>query len=196
QRAPIIEVRALHHRIGRFELGPLDFTVPEGAITALVGPNGAGKTTLLDLMFGMGRAQEGHVGIAGLVQQRDTVAIKQRVGFVSPDLNYTSWGRIGSALDYLSGFYPDWNEAECERLLELFALERKEKVAGLSFGERTRLSLVVALARDTDVLLLDEPTTGLDVVGRRRLFAELLHYVESAGRAVLISSHQLGDLER
>lgn len=194
--APLVEVRAFRHRIGQFELGPLDFTLPEGTITALVGPNGAGKTTLLDLMFGMGRVQEGQVHIAGLAQPRDAVAIKQRVGFVSPDLNYTSWGNIGSALDFLSGFYPDWHPGECERLLDLFALQRSTKVAGLSFGERTRLSLIVALARDTDVLLLDEPTTGLDVAGRHRLFAELLHYVERAGRAVLISSHQLGELER
>ncbi|HEY6813997.1 MAG TPA: ABC transporter ATP-binding protein [Croceibacterium sp.] len=194
--ALVVDVRGLAHRVGGFALGPLDLAVPEGSITALVGPNGAGKTTLLDLLFGLGRAQHGRIEIAGLIQSRDAVAIKRRIGFVSPDLGYTTWGTVGSALDYLKGFYPEWSAAECQRLMDLFELERGKKIAGLSFGEKTRLSLIVALARDTDALLLDEPTTGLDVAGRRNLFAELLRYTETFGRAVVISSHQLGDLER
>ncbi len=192
----IITVSDLTHRIGLFQLGPVSFTVPEGSITALIGPNGAGKTTLLDLLFGLGWAQHGDIAIAGMQQPRDQVRIKQRVGFVSPDLTYQTGGTVGGAIDFIGGFYPDWNAQECDRLIALFGLGRKDKLAGQSFGTRIKLALIVALARDTDVLLLDEPTTGLDVGSRRHLFAELLAYMEKPGRAVIISSHQLNDLER
>lgn len=190
-----IRVDGLAHRIGRFQLGPIDLAVPDGSITALIGPNGAGKTTLLDLMFGLGQPQGGRVVFSGL-EAGDPVLVRQRVGFVSPDLSYASWGRVGSVLDYVAGFYPAWDEANCGRLLDLFGLTRSEKVAGLSFGARTKLSVVIALARETDALLLDEPTTGLDPMARRHLFAELLAYIEQSGRSVIISSHQLSELER
>lgn len=194
--APLLSATGLTCKIGTFRLGPLDFAVPEGSITALIGPNGAGKTTLMDLLYGLGRPAVGQITVAGLQLPRDELAVKRRVGFVSPDLSYVSWGKVGAALDFVSGFYPDWRLDEAERLLDLFQLSRKAKIAGLSFGERTRLSLIVALARETDLLLLDEPTTGLDVSTRKHLFAELLHYIEMPGRAVVISSHQLSDLER
>ncbi len=192
----VLSVRGLAHRVGRFDLGPIDLDLPEGSITALIGPNGAGKTTLIDLVYGLGQAKAGRIVMGGLSLPRDLVALRQRVGYVSPELAFAGFGRVGAALDYVSGFYPAWRADECTRLLDLFALSRRDKIGGLSFGARTRLSLVMALARDTDVLLLDEPTTGLDVAGRHHLFTELLRYIDKPGGAILISSHQLTELER
>ena len=192
----VLSVRGLAHRVGRFDLGPIDLDLPEGSITALIGPNGAGKTTLIDLVYGLGQAKAGRIVMGGLSLPRDLVALRQRVGYVSPELAFAGFGRVGAALDYVSGFYPAWRADECNRLLDLFALSRRDKIGGLSFGARTRLSLVMALARDTDVLLLDEPTTGLDVAGRHHLFTELLRYIDKPGGAILISSHQLTELER
>ena len=192
----VLSVRGLAHRVGRFDLGPIDLDLPEGSITALIGPNGAGKTTLIDLVYGLGQAKAGRIGMGGLSLPRDLVALRQRVGYVSPELAFAGFGRVGAALDYVSGFYPAWRADECNRLLDLFALSRRDKIGGLSFGARTRLSLIMALARETDVLLLDEPTTGLDVAGRHHLFTELLRYIDQPGRAILISSHQLTELER
>ena len=189
----------LHHvtrRLGAFTLGPLDLSVPRGAITALVGRNGAGKTTTLDLTMGMGLADGGSVQVVGLAMPADEVAIKARVAYVSPDLNFTPWGRVGRALDFMAGFYPDWQEERCEDLLQRFGLRREEKIAALSFGARIKLALVAALARDAELLVLDEPTVGLDVEARRLLFAEILDFVRREDRAVVISSHQLSDLER
>ncbi len=192
----VLSVRGLAHRVGRFDLGPIDLDLPEGSITALIGPNGAGKTTLIDLVYGLGQAKAGRIVMGGLSLPRDLVALRQRVGYVSPELAFAGFGRVGAALDYVSGFYPAWRADECNRLLDLFALSRRDKIGGLSFGARTRLSLIMALARETDVLLLDEPTTGLDVAGRHHLFTELLRYIDKPGGAILISSHQLTELER
>jgi ABC-type multidrug transport system ATPase subunit len=195
-----IALRNVERRQGDFTLGPLDLTVPRGAVLAFVGPNGAGKTTTLDLLMGMGAADRGEIGVLDLVMPRDQVAIKSKVAYVSPDLNFTPWGNVGRALDFVRGFYPDWDQARCDRLLAEFSVARKERIAALSFGARIKLSLVMALSRDAELLLLDEPTVGLDVNARLLLFREILDFVKrqdgTKDRTVVISSHQLSDLER
>jgi len=193
---PAIVTENLYCRLGQFELGPLNLTVPRGSVTALIGPNGAGKTTLLDLLMGLGRPKGGRISVLGLSQPKDEVLIKARTAYVNPDLNYAVWGTAGRALDFVRGFYPDWNEARCERLLAAFELKRADKVAAMSFGGRIKLSLVMALAREAELLLLDEPSVGLDVNARRVLFHEILEVVKAEKRTVVISSHQLADLER
>ena len=193
---PAIALEALYCKLGRFELGPITTTLPRGSVVALIGPNGAGKTTLLDLIMGLGRPGSGRIDVLGLTQPKDAVAIKARVAYVNPDLNFVVWGTVGRALNFVRGFYPDWNDDRCERLLLAFELKRGDKIAALSFGGRIKLSLIAALARDAELLLLDEPTVGLDVAARRVLFHEILEIVKDERRTVVISSHQLDDLER
>jgi ABC-2 type transport system ATP-binding protein len=191
-----IEVKGLALKVGRFQLGPLDFVAPRGSVTAFVGPNGAGKTTTLDLIMGMGRPARGHIKVLGMDQPKDEALIKARTAYVSPDLNYLAWGKVGRALDFVAGFYWDWDDERCAQLLAEFGLNRSDRIANLSFGSRIKLSLVMALARDADLLLLDEPTVGLDVNARLYLFSEILAFMKREEKAVVISSHQLTDLER
>ncbi len=193
---PAIALDGLYCKLGKFELGPITTSVPRGSVVALIGPNGAGKTTLLDLIMGLGRPGRGRIEVVGLSHPRDIVAIKARVAYVNPDLNFATWGTVGRALDFVRGFYPDWDDARCERLLKAFEIKRADKIATLSFGGRIKLSLVAALSRDAELLLLDEPTVGLDVAARRVLFHEILDVVKAENRTVVISSHQLDDLER
>ena len=158
-----LALKDVTRRLGSFRLGPLSLSVPRGSVTALIGPNGAGKTTTLDLALGLGAPDGGAIEVTGLAMPADEVAIKRKVAYVNPDLNYQPWGRVGRALDFLRKFYPDWDDAACDRLLADFGLSRGEKIASLSFGARMKLSLVAAFSRDAELLLLDEPTTGLDV---------------------------------
>jgi ABC-2 type transport system ATP-binding protein len=183
-------------RRGAFQLGPLDWTVPRGSVVAFIGPNGAGKTTTLDLLMGLGRPDAGGIEMTGLRQPVDEVALKAKVAYVNPDLNFAAWGKVGRAIDFISGFYPDWSSARCKRLLADFDLDRGQRIGALSFGARIKLSLVMALSRDAEILLLDEPTVGLDVAARLKLFSEILEFMQREGRTVVISSHQLTDLER
>jgi ABC-2 type transport system ATP-binding protein len=194
--APAIELDRVQKRWGDFALGPLSLAVPQGAIYALIGPNGAGKTTTLDLLMGMGAPDSGEIRMLGLALPRDEVEIKRRTAYVSPDTGYQAWGSVGRAVDFVRGFYPDWNDQHCARLLNEFGLRREEKIAALSFGARTKLSLVLALAREAELLLLDEPTIGLDAGARHQLFAELLAFMRREDRTIVISSHQLADVER
>ena len=191
-----IEIRQLKKIYPNFTLGPLDLTVPRGAIYGLIGPNGAGKTTTIDLIFGMGRNDAGEIRVLGFDHQREEVELKRRAAYVSPDLNFAVWGEVGGAIRFVRGFFPDWDDAYCAQLMKSFHLEAGEKIATLSFGAKTKLGLLLALSRRPQVLILDEPTAGLDAVSKQEVFGELLKAVEDGERTVLISSHGLTDIER
>jgi ABC-2 type transport system ATP-binding protein len=193
---PALEISALEKHFPRFTLGPVDLTVPCGAIYGLIGPNGAGKTTLIDQIFGMGAPDAGTIKVCGLDHERDEVAVKERAAYVGPDLNFVAWTKIGRAIRFIRGFRPGWDDAYCARLMTTLGLEANERIATLSFGGRTKLALLLALAWHPQVLVLDEPTTGLDAHSKKAIFTELLAIVRDEARTVFISSHQLSDLER
>jgi ABC-2 type transport system ATP-binding protein len=191
-----IEIRGLVKQYSRFQLGPLDLTVPRGAIYGLIGPNGAGKTTTIDLIFGLGRNDTGQVRVLGLDHREDAVRLKQQTAYVSPELNFQVWGNVGKALRFVRGFYPGWDDTYCTTLMKAFHLGVNDRIATLSYGAKTKLSLLLALARRPEVLVLDEPITGLDAVSKQLVFRELLQAVEDGHRTILISSHSLSDIER
>ena len=187
---------ASRSRSTSFTLGPIDLTVPMGAIYGFVGPNGAGKTTTLDLIFGLGMKDAGSISVLGLDHQRDERAMKLRAAYVSPDLNYSPWSRVSKVISFVKGFYPSWDDAYCASLLADLHVGPDERIQSLSFGARIKLSLVLALSWRPAFLILDEPTTGLDAISKQQVFAELLSAVQGEDRAVLISSHAITDLER
>lgn len=191
-----IEIRGLEKGYEKFRLGPLDLTVPKGAVYGYIGPNGAGKTTTLDLVMGMGREDGGRIRVLGMDHRADAVAMKRRVGYVGPDLNPAGWGTVAKAVRFVRGFYPTWDDAYCQALARAFDLDWGDKIGTLSTGGKTKVMLLLALSHRPDVLILDEPTSGLDAVSKQQVFGELLEAVEDGERTVLISSHGLGDLER
>jgi len=191
-----LEIRGLRKRYGAFALGPLDLTLPPGTIYGFVGPNGAGKTTTLDLIFGMGAKDGGDIRVLGLDHLQDEVAVKQQVGYVSPDLNYSPWSKVRRVIQFVKAFYPTWDNEYCDRLLRSLRVGRDERVMSLSFGSRIKLSLILALAWRPRLLILDEPLVGLDAISKQEVFSELLDAVSDGERSVLISSHNLTDVER
>jgi len=194
--ANALEIRGLKKSFSSFQLGPLDLTVPMGAIYGFVGPNGAGKTTTIDLIFGLGMEDAGTISVMGLDHRRDEKAMKLRTGYVGPELNHSVWGRVSRLISFVKGFYPTWDDAYCTRLLDEFGIDPSARVMSLSFGTKIKLSLVLALSWRPTLLVLDEPTVGLDAISKRQVFAELLAAVRDGDRAVFISSHAITDLER
>jgi ABC-2 type transport system ATP-binding protein len=195
--APAIELADIQKSFElAFTLGPLSLQVPRGSIFALIGPNGAGKSTMLNMLMGVGEPVLGSIRILGLGIVEDEVEIKRRTAYVSPDMDYRAWGTVGRAIDFVRGFYSDWNSTRCEELQFAFGLHRASRVDALSFGARMKLAIVLALSRDAELLVLDEPTLGLDAIARRQFFTELLRFMQGDNRTILISSHQLTDLER
>jgi ABC-2 type transport system ATP-binding protein len=193
---PAIEISGLQKHYPQFSLGPLSLSVPKGSIYGLIGPNGAGKTTLINLIFGIGFPDAGTLKVCGLDHARDEVALKSCTAYFGPDLSYATWGNVGKAIRFVKGFRPTWDDAYCERLMQTLGISSGDKIATLSFGGRTTLGLLLGLAWRPQVLILDEPTTGLDAHSKQTVFSELLAIVRDEDRTVLISSHQLSDLER
>jgi len=191
-----VEIRGLEKAFPSFQLGPLDITIPVGAIYGFVGPNGSGKTTTIDLIFGIGAKDAGSITVLGLDHERDEVAVKQRVAYVSPELQFQPWGRVHKVIEFVRGFYPAWDQMYCNQLMRSLAINPDEKILALSFGTRVKLALTLALSWRPEVLVLDEPTVGLDAISKQAIFSELLAAVQDGRRTVLISSHGLTDIER
>jgi ABC-2 type transport system ATP-binding protein len=182
-------------RRGDFVLDVPRWSVPAGCVVGIVGPNGAGKTTLLELLPGLRAPAEGSVRVFGHDPCRAHAAVRSRLGYMTAGMPVFDM-RIDDLLRTLSGYYPSWNAALVDRLLEQFALDPRKRVHALSRGQGTRLRLMTALAFEPDVVVLDEPTSGLDLAGRHTLMGEVLDTVRDEGRSVVISSHQLQDVER
>jgi len=180
---------------GRFTLSVPTWEVPPGAIVGLVGPNGAGKSTLLEALVGLIPVDEGSLRVFGLDPWHDAERVRAQTGYMTDDL--VLWNtRIDRLLWRVSGYYPSWDAELVNRLLERFELDPRARVADLSKGQGTRLRLTLAMAHRPRLLLLDEPATGLDVAGRRTLLKSVLEVVGDPECTVVISSHQLTDLER
>ena len=144
----------------------------------------------------MGKPTGGSIELLGLDHLRCEVALKQRAAYAGPELNYSAWGTIAKAARFVRGFRPTWDDAYAEHLSRLFGLDLDSYIATLSFGDRTKVAILLALAWKPQVIVLDEPTTGLDAQSRRLLFNELLEVIQDEARTVLISSHQIVELER
>lgn len=192
-----IETRGLRRRMNKtFEIRDLSLTVPAGSIYGFLGPNGSGKTTTIHLLLGLLRPSHGSITLLGRSVPSDLPDILARAGFVPerPHL-YTSL-TVAEAVRYHSAFYSTWDVGRAERLQGQFRLDPAHKISRLSKGETGKLLVLLALAQNADLLLLDEPTDGLDPVVRRDVLSATLEYVSQRQATVFISSHLVHELER
>jgi ABC-type multidrug transport system ATPase subunit len=176
-------------------LSGLDLQVPRGAIYAVMGRNGIGKTTLIRTCLGIYRRDAGRVAVFGRDPEREGPAILARVGLVPDALAVDERMKVGELLAFVSRFYPQWDQARCFRLLGRYDLRLDQKIRSLSRGMRTKVSLVMALAHRPDLLILDDPTLGLDAVILEE-FVESLEESAREGATILIASHNYSELER
>ncbi|HOC68077.1 MAG TPA: ABC transporter ATP-binding protein [Candidatus Hydrogenedentes bacterium] len=193
----VIEVRDLVRKFRRKQaLAGVDITVPRGVVYGLVGENGAGKTTLLKHILGSLRAQSGSVRVFGMDPVKEPVAVLSQLGYLSEDRDIPGWMRVGEAIGYTQAFYPGWDEAYAESLRERFELDERAKIKTLSRGEKAKCGLLLALAYRPPLLVLDEPSSGLDPSARHDILEAIVRTVADEGRTVLFSSHLLDEVER
>jgi ABC-2 type transport system ATP-binding protein len=193
----IATVRGLSRRFGQTQaLDLVDLAIPEGTVFGLVGENGAGKTTLIKHLLGLLKAQAGTVRVFGRDPVRQPVEVLSRVGYVGEDRDLPDWMTIGELLRYLRAFYPRWDDGYADRLRDQFDLDPRARVKGLSQGQRARTCLLTAMAYRPELLVLDEPSTGLDPIVRREILSAIIRTIAEEGRTVLFSSHLLDEVER
>lgn len=193
----VIRIEGLSRRFGaKAALDNVSLTVPRGLVFGMVGANGAGKTTLIKHVLGLLRAETGTVRVFGLDPVADPVGVLSRIGYLAEENELPGWMRVGELLRYIQAFYPDWDAAYAEDLHRTFGLCLEARLNQLSKGQRARAALLVAVAHRPELLVLDEPSSGLDPIARRDILGAVVRTVAEEGRTVLFSSHLLHEVER
>ncbi|MBD8529202.1 MULTISPECIES: ABC transporter ATP-binding protein [unclassified Massilia] len=197
---PIVRLSSIHKQFGgAYVLGGLDWQVLPGQVIGLLGRNGAGKSTLLECLLGLRETDAGSVTIHGEDVRQLSDATRARIGYVPQKSDLFEWMTPRQMLDYFKALYPRWNDAKVDALLQRWGFDQRmqgKAIGKLSGGEQQRLSIIRALGPDPDLLILDEPVSALDPVGRRDFLRELIDGVIEQGTTVVFSTHILSDLER
>ena len=193
----IVQMDHVSRRYGnKTALDDVSLTIPKGIVLGLVGANGAGKTTLIKHVLGLLRAQTGNVRVLGLNPSKQPVEVLSRIGYLSEDRDLPPWMTVAELLRYSRAFWPTWDDAYAEELRNRFQLSAAANVRNLSKGELAKAGLIVALAHKPDLLVLDEPSSGLDPIVRREMLEAVVRSVADQGRTVLFSSHLLDEIVR
>src|SRR6516162_5391110 len=193
----VIAIRNLSRRFGsKNALDGVSLSVKRGTVFGLVGENGAGKSTLIKHLLGLWRAEAGQVRVFGLDPVSNPVSVLGRIGYLSEQPDLPDWMRVYEFLRYMQAFYPKWDVQYAEKLRERFGIDRTARLRVLSKGQRAKLGLLAAQAHRPDLLLLDEPSSGLDPIVRNDILAAVIRTVADEGRTVFFSSHLLEEIER
>lgn len=191
-----IEIQDLSRRYGpKLALDNVSLSVPRGCVFGLLGESGAGKTTLIRHLIGLLRPQKGTVRVLGRDPLKDPEGVLGRIGYLSEDRDLPGWMRIDELMRYTQGIYPYWDDAFADDLIQRLDLNPSQKIKTLSRGQIAKTGLVTALAHRPELLLLDEPSSGLDPVVRRHILSAVMKTIAIEGRTVLFSSHLLHEVE-
>jgi ABC-2 type transport system ATP-binding protein len=194
---PVIQISDLTRRFGaKTALDGVSLSLPRGGVYGLVGANGAGKTTLIRHILGLLKAESGSVRVFGADPVDDPVAVLSRLGYLSEENDLPDWMRVDELIAYSRAFYPRWDDAYAEELRKMFALDPAARIKNLSKGQKARAGLTIALAHRPELLVLDEPSSGLDPIVRRDILNAVMRTIADEGRTVLFSSHLLDEVEQ
>ncbi|HEX8810976.1 MAG TPA: ABC transporter ATP-binding protein, partial [Terracidiphilus sp.] len=191
----LIEARGLCKQYGStVALAGIDLTVEEGRILGLIGPNGAGKTTALNAILGLATF-EGQLRVLGLNPWTERDALMREVCFIADVAILPRWMRVTQALDYVQGVHPRFDRAKAEGFLARTAIKRKSRVRELSKGMVAQLHLALVMAIDARLLVLDEPTLGLDLLYRKQFYDSLLNDYFDHSRTIIVTTHQVEEIQ-
>jgi ABC-2 type transport system ATP-binding protein len=191
-----IEMSGVGKNYRFFSLDNIHLKLPAGQIMGLIGPNGAGKSTTIRILMGLVHQDCGEVRVLGHSMPAEQVAAKWDIGFASEDMRLYDAMTLGWHLQFIQSIYPNWDAAYAQLLLKRFGLNVEQKIKGLSHGQRVKATLLLVLARKPKLMVLDEPTTGLDPVARHEIIRELTSAMADEGRSILFSSHNTQDVEQ
>ncbi len=192
-----IATHSLRYRAGRdFALTNLELNVPTGALYGFLGPNGSGKTTTIRLLLGLARPEGGEITVLGRRVPAQIAEVLARTGYVPERPHLYPTLTVDEAMRFHAAFHATWSREWADELTSSFRLDRTRRIASLSKGETGKLMILLALAQRPELLVLDEPTDGLDPVVRRDVLGAVLEYVSQTGATVFLSSHLVHELER
>ncbi|MCM3768629.1 ABC transporter ATP-binding protein [Neobacillus niacini] len=192
----IIEVNGVSKRLKDFQLSNISFHFKKGFIMGLIGPNGAGKSTLIRCLMDLVKIDSGEITLFGMTHKENTKEIKQRIGFVYDESHFYEEFSLERNKRIIAPFYENWDDETFYTFIKKFDLPLKKKVKHLSKGMKMKFAIAVALAHHPELIILDEPTAGLDPVFRRELLDILLEIIQDDKKSVFFSTHITTDLEQ
>lgn len=194
----ILEVKDLKkvYPDSNFALKDISFAIPYGSIVGFIGENGAGKTTTMGTILGTLKKDGGSIHLFGENIEESKIDIKEDIGVVFDGMNFSGNLNVTQLENVLRHIYQQWDQEKYFHYIDLFSLPRKETINGFSRGMSMKLSIAVALSHDAKLLILDEATAGLDIVAREEILDVLADFVKDHGRAILLSSHIMSDIEK
>jgi ABC-2 type transport system ATP-binding protein len=191
-----IECEGITKHYPHFQLQDVNLSFEQGTVMGLVGPNGAGKSTILRIVMGLIGPDSGTVKVLGRTMPKDQLAAKRNIGFVAEDMRLYESENIAFHMDFIKSIFDSWDDDYAKTLLNRFDLNRNQKVKGMSHGQRVKATLLLALARRPNLLVFDEPTTGLDPAVRKEVLDEMMSSLQDETHSILFSSHNTLDVEQ
>lgn len=178
-----------------FTLDNLNLSLPTGTVMGFIGANGAGKSTTIRILMGLVYQDRGSVRVLGHAMPFDQSVAKLDIGYASEDLRLYGSATLAWHMNFIKSIYPTWDQTYADSLVDRFDLKPQQKIKGLSHGQRVKAALLLVLARRPRLLVLDEPTTGLDPVARHEVLGSLMEVLADDRRTILFSSHNTLDVE-
>ena len=191
-----VHLEGVSKRYPHFDLENINIELPTGSIMGFIGANGAGKSTTIRILMGLVHQDRGAVHVLGHAMPAEQAADKLDIGFVSEDMRLYGAATLEWHMKFLRSIYPRWDQLYAEELRRRFDLKTEQRIKGLSHGQRVKAALLLALARRPRLLVLDEPTTGLDPVARQEVLGELMAVLADEDRTILFSSHNTLDVDQ
>lgn len=188
--------RLIKHYGSRRVVDVVNLNIPVGCVYGFLGRNGAGKSTLIKMLMGMVQPDVGDAYVLGESISDLKPATRARIAYLAEGHPLYRWMSVAEAVRFTQGFYQHWHGEFVEQVLDHFRIARKAKIGRLSNGQKAQVSLALALAQDPELLILDDPTLGLDTVVRRDFLESMIELIQRKGRTIFFSSHILGDVER
>ncbi|AEB76447.1 ABC transporter ATP-binding protein [Clostridium botulinum] len=192
----ILEVKNLCKEYKKFAIDDISFNLERGYIMGFIGPNGAGKSTTIKLIMNLIKKTSGEINIFGLNNEKHEKDIKDRIGFVYDESHFYEDLTIKSMKNIIAPFYSKWNEKKFNKYLRDFDLDPKKKIKELSKGMKTKFYLAIALSHEAELIIMDEPTAGLDPIFRREILDILSDIIQDDSKSIFFSTHITTDLDR
>ncbi len=191
-----IEMKNVRQSYSHFKISDFNLTVPQGTIFGIIGANGAGKSTLLRILMGLIRPDAGDVVVLGHSMPKEESIAKAKIGFASEDMRLYDKATLAKHIEWMKMIFPSWDDSYAAELIDRFRLIPSQLIKGYRTGNVLKAMMLLALARKPQLLLLDEPTTGLDPVARSQINRELTRVMEDENRTVVLSSQNTQDVEQ
>ncbi|OLO37078.1 hypothetical protein BTR23_14185 [Alkalihalophilus pseudofirmus] len=195
-KTSMVDIKGITKHYKKFSLGPIDFQVEEGTAVAVVGANGSGKTTFFRMMMNLLQGDGGSINFFGHDITEKETEIKQKIGYVGDLLEPFGHLTVKELASLIAYWYPTWDQQHCALLFKRYSIDEEQKFGKCSKGTKKKVEFIFALCHETKILLLDEPSAGVDIVSQQKMKEDLMNYMENGERSIVLATHNIDEIKQ